>query len=295
MQLEELIKPLSLDTFINQYKGEKYFLSKANAKDLFSWSDLNQALFSQRLAYPRFRVIKDGKVLDPDVYTDMAVDRRSISYPKINAQKLTEELKKGSAIHILNAEEFSRKLSEICLSLGTTLKSDVGITIHIGMKESKGFDKHWDSHDVFVVQLEGKKKWRLYGFTEKYPFRKGPSKKENIHNNLEWEGDLSPGDVLYLPRGCWHEAQAYDQACMHLSIGMFNPKATDYLNWLSTQLIEFEFFRKDAPISNSSEEFINELKSKLLEYINVTNYEIFMNRISQKNHINAFELPNLNL
>jgi ribosomal protein L16 Arg81 hydroxylase len=297
MELEDILAPISIETFISQYKGEKHFLSKGSServKNLFCWHDLNHVLFSQRLGYPRFRLIKNGEVLSPEIYTDLVTDRRNNPFTRINAQRLKTELSKGCAIHILNAEEFSKNLTRICEKIGGILNSDVGMTIHVGMKESKGLDRHWDSHDVFVVQLEGKKRWRLYGFTEKYPFRIGPGKNENITNEIQWEGDLMPGDVLYLPRGYWHEAQAYDQSCMHLSIGMFNPKATDYLNWLSTQLIELEFFRKDIPLEDNCDIFLTELRVKLFDYINAKSYKVFRNKIANKYSVNNFELPNLN-
>jgi ribosomal protein L16 Arg81 hydroxylase len=296
VNFEQLIAPVSLQTFVSDYKGENYFVCKGEAsrfEPLFNWTNLNNVLFTHRLTYPRFRLLKNGEVVEPASYIDTRRDRRGVNYEKVNSQKLVQKLTEGCAIHILSVEEFSLQLSEICMEIGNFTKGEVGVTLHVGIKESKGLNLHWDSHDVLVIHLHGRKRWRLYGFTQKHPFRIGPSRSEHISNKIVWEGDLLPGQVLYIPRGFWHEAQAYDEACMHLSIGMFNPKGTDYLTWLGIQLLELDFFRKDIPIDSSHDKFIEDFKSRLMNYINVNSLLAFQNSLIKKNDSSNFNLPNL--
>lgn len=87
-----------------------------------------------------------------------------------------------------------------------------------------GFNMHFDSMDVFIIQLEGEKRWK-YGrtpscvcpplnmlaedtarFDEAYP-KVTYAKPEASELS---ETVLTPGDVLYLPPGTWHEARAVD-------------------------------------------------------------------------------------
>lgn len=71
---------------------------------------------------------------------------------------------------------------------------------------------HADDRDVIVVQLVGKKKWRVY---ENVPVDY-PGPKEQVGKTMPLPQDLGPykelvlekGDVLYLPRGTVHEAAA---------------------------------------------------------------------------------------
>ena len=297
MNFNDLILPISIEQFLSQYKGEKHFVSKGNKdrfQNLLSWDKLNEILFTQRLDYPRFRLIRNGEVIEPYIYTDFKSDKRGGKIAKLNPTKLNTELRKGTAIHILAVEEFSEELTQICSRIGNEMQSEVGMTAHIGMHESKGFNLHWDSHDVLILQLYGKKRWKLYGLTEKYPFRIGPSRKENISNEIVWEGDLEEGDVLYLPRGYWHDVNAYEEPCMHISIGMFNPKPTDYLKWLNNYLTEFEFFRKDLPANPSDTDltiFLTEVKEKLNSMITSKTYLTYLKEFSKSEKMDKFNLP----
>jgi ribosomal protein L16 Arg81 hydroxylase len=87
--------------------------------------------------------------------------------------------------------------------------------------DGAGFGLHLDHHPVSILQLEGQKRWW---------YSREPGLKQVISNvsfpagrdllKLPWvtvqrpteeslcEVVLSPGDVLYLPKGCWHRAQA---------------------------------------------------------------------------------------
>ena len=67
---------------------------------------------------------------------------------------------------------------------------------------SQGFAPHRDTHDVFVVQSEGAKTWRL-----------GEGGEEE-------EVELHPGRVLYLPTGTRHSARAQDDPLVHVTIGI---------------------------------------------------------------------------
>ncbi len=87
--------------------------------------------------------------------------------------------------------------------------------------DGAGFGLHLDHHPVSILQVEGQKRWW---------YSSEPGLKQVISNvsfptgrdvlKLPWvtvhrpteeslcEAVLSPGDVLYLPKGCWHRAQA---------------------------------------------------------------------------------------
>jgi len=301
MNLADIIFPLTTAEFLSRYKGQEYFIQAGEPErfqSLFNWEELNHVLYTHRIDYPRFRMIRDGNVINQDVYLDQLTDKRGLKYSRVNSKKVHAELLKGTAIHILSIQEFSENLTNICNNISQALSSDVEMTIHIGMKNSKGFHQHWDSHDVFVLQLFGKKQWQLFDFTEEYPFRIGPSQKQDINLKPKWQGDLAPGDVLYIPRGCWHDVVSYDEPCMHISIGMYNPKGMDYISYMTKQLDQFKIFRKDIPIGVVEEDleiYLNAIKKDFNELLTTKTLNAYLNRINKAGIKNDFNFPHLKI
>jgi hypothetical protein len=83
----------------------------------------------------------------------------------------------------------------------------------------KGYPPHHDPVDLFIVQLEGTKYWTLWNPPAT---RLGDNEQYTLDSLGEPTIDvlLEPGDVLYLPYGTPHAAEAQDQASLHLSIMM---------------------------------------------------------------------------
>lgn len=298
LALDEIISPISLDEFLSLHRGRNHLLlSGQNHRfaSMFTWDDLNHVLFTHRFEFPRLRLIRNGEVIDPSMFLDCVMDKRGGKSQKVNSEKLLQQLNLGTAIHILSIQEFSPRLTDMCSKIGQQMNCDAEMTIHVGLKQSHGFDLHWDSHDVFVLQLQGRKHWRLYGFTEESPFRKGPSKKGGEPKETIWEGDLIAGDVLYIPRGYWHEVHAYDEPCMHISLGLYNPKRVDYLNWLISLMHEFSYFRQDIPISKNdpTDAEIESLKTEVSKLITKQSYQAYLNQFKTEKKKNEFTFPHL--
>ena len=80
-----------------------------------------------------------------------------------------------------------------------------------------GVGPHVDSYDVFLLQLHGRRRWRV-GRCPKPRFRSGLPLKilENFEARHDWV--LEPGDMLYVPPGWAHDGVAVGE-CMTASIG----------------------------------------------------------------------------
>ena len=85
-----------------------------------------------------------------------------------------------------------------------------------------GAGPHFDSYDVFLLQLQGQRRWRVSHQSD-LSLRPGLALKilsrfEPVH---DWV--LQPGDMLYLPPHWAHEGVAVGADCMTCSIGMHAP------------------------------------------------------------------------
>ncbi|MFV0308774.1 MAG: JmjC domain-containing protein, partial [Desertimonas sp.] len=90
---------------------------------------------------------------------------------------------------------------------------------------AKGLELHFDFHDVFVVQLDGHKRWRIWSplARTEIPVRDGatpPMPRWDEVGEPLFDLTLGPGDCLYLPRGFPHCAETVADASAHLTIGV---------------------------------------------------------------------------
>ena len=92
---------------------------------------------------------------------------------------------------------------------------------------ARGFAVHHDTHDVFVLQVSGVKRWRIYDPVVELPL--GRQRWSGGAGEPVEELTLEPGDTLYLPRGWPHEAVAQDADSLHLTIGLHPPTRLDAL------------------------------------------------------------------
>ncbi|RAE54490.1 cupin, partial [Burkholderia multivorans] len=102
---------------------------------------------------------------------------------------------------------FSSALSE---ELGNPVQANAYIT----PPQNQGFDDHYDVHDVFVLQIQGTKRWVIHEPVFDSPLRDQPwtDRREAVGRAAATEpaidAVLEPGDALYLPRGWLHAATA---------------------------------------------------------------------------------------
>ena len=90
----------------------------------------------------------------------------------------------------------------------------------------QAFQTHFDLHDVFAVQMEGEKTWRIYEARADAPIAPVPPGDEGeqfltaTRGRVLAEVVMRPGDVLYLPRGQYHDALTGAQASLHVTFGV---------------------------------------------------------------------------
>lgn len=250
--LECLVAPWSPEEFFDRYWGKEYLNSKPNSElisNLFSWPSLYQILSTQRFEFPRLRVVRSGKVVPSEEYIKRLVDRRGNPFTSHDSRSLARFLESGCVLHITSIGEAWEPLANFAAQLELALDARVQVNVHAGFAASRGFDVHWDGHDVFAVQIEGKKRWRLFGFTEKAPLAIPPDQKHGAPTQSVWEGVLAAGDVLYIPRGYWHAAEAMEATSLHITFAVQHPTGYDFLSSMLTSLTTNSAVRMDMHFS----------------------------------------------
>jgi len=88
-----------------------------------------------------------------------------------------------------------------------------------------GVGPHFDSYDVFLLQVHGKRRWRI-GAQRDLSLQPGLPLKVLQHFEPEEEWLLEPGDMLYLPPHIAHDGVAQGE-CMTCSIGFRAPSTAE--------------------------------------------------------------------
>ncbi len=109
--------------------------------------------------------------------------------------------------------------------------------VFLSNRNSQGFSLHYDSHDVFVLQLHGEKVWSLYDSPIELPTKSEAFGMTAVSAGpLERTVTLQPGDVLYIPRGYFHEARTTDTVSLHVTLGVHPYLWVDFLGDMLSRL-----------------------------------------------------------
>ncbi len=244
----------------------------ADVAGLLSWDDLNSILANHRLEPPRLRLSADGETLPAHRYASAFTNRRAATWHRLQPADLHARLAEGASLVLDAIDEIHPPIRAVAEQLERFLGTPVQANAYASWTAKEGFGTHWDDHDVVVVQLRGAKRWRLYG-----PTRTAPTWRD-IETPAEPTGEpiadlvLTPGDVLYLPRGWWHAVTA-DQGTesLHLTFGLVAHTGADLLAWTVDQLRAKTALRLDVPRFAPQDDqaaYIADLRQALIAELN---------------------------
>jgi hypothetical protein len=251
--LAELIAPTAVDRFRTDIQGRVHQLFSGTSgqnrfAQLLSWPELNRILEQHRLTPPRLRLVRDGgAVVDPDEYFDRIPLRDGGDVARLLAGPFHERLRAGATLVVDAVEELHTPIAELAVGLERDVCEHVQVNLYASWGTSHGFDLHWDNHDVFALQVSGRKRWRLYGATRSAPLHRDLEPPPTPAGEPIAEYVLDEGDVLYLPRGHWHDVAAIGTPSLHLTFGFSPVTGIDLVEWLAERLRAQEVFRKDLP------------------------------------------------
>jgi hypothetical protein len=214
---------------------------------LLPWPALNAMLRQHRLTHPRLRLAMDGAPIPAESYTEQSVSRRGVQVPRILSGPFSRHLRDGATLVLDSIDELYDPIWDLTESLERTLREHVQVNAYGSWGTTHGFDVHWDDHDVFVLQVDGRKRWGVYGMSRPWPlYRDAEPTTEPPPSPID-ELTMEPGDVLYLPRGWWHVASAIGEPSLHLTFGVNPATGIDLVTWLADKLRADERFRADLP------------------------------------------------
>ncbi|MEV4755000.1 cupin domain-containing protein [Micromonospora sp. NPDC049559] len=193
--------------------------------DLLSPDDADELLSRRGLRTPFLRVAKDGQLLPAARYTGSGGSGAEIGDQVLDERVL--DLYAGGATLVLQGLHRNwPPLVDFARELGAALGQPLQVNAYLTPAGSQGFATHYDTHDVFVLQVAGRKHWRIHEPVLPDPLERQPWGGRADEVSAVAEGPpaldvtLAPGDALYLPRGWLHSAQAQEESSLHLTVGI---------------------------------------------------------------------------
>jgi bifunctional lysine-specific demethylase and histidyl-hydroxylase NO66 len=140
----------------------------------------------------------------------------------IDRGAVLDTFRNGATIVLPQLHFADARLYTFCLALEREFGARIQTNIYLTPPGNSGFGIHYDDHDVFVLQVSGRKKWEIYGQRDGLPY-KGEGFRKNEHETGELRDTfiMEPGECLYVPRGLAHRAETEgDEASLHITVGI---------------------------------------------------------------------------
>jgi ribosomal protein L16 Arg81 hydroxylase len=190
---------------------------------------------------------------------------------KVDVAKLDSFLAQGFSIVIVHVDEHVPALGAVCdeIKARTSEGSFVGVVVTSGTSNG-AFKIHYDPEDLIILQVEGTKRWQIFGPPVANPVR-GMPKQTPPESAPIFDEVLAPGDLLFVPAGNWHHCECGLSTSVHLGIFFQPPTAWHVMNEMIKPLMSDEVFR--APLTRvdgdpALEATEAEFKSRIIEKIN---------------------------
>jgi ribosomal protein L16 Arg81 hydroxylase len=262
-----LLNPYPTSDFLaeNWTKQAVFIPGKTSDKfqHLFSWKQLNYLLNYHQICHPDLRFSQDGQ-----------------SLPVTKTENWLDRLQQGATLIINGVHRRTPELEALVANIRQETGYRSQINLYCSSSAQQGFDCHYDSHEVLILQIDGQKEWFIFPETIAAPvstMRSADQIPPDVPPYLQCI--LNPGDLLYIPRGHWHYAIATGDPTdetyapsLHLTLGIDCQTGLDWLNWLRDEVQDSPEWRGNLPIMPNGETatlrlHLEQLRDRLISWL----------------------------
>ena len=267
---EHLIAPTSFDAFFEQHWESRPLRTERHDPRYFDGIITTAAidrLFESRQHGAEFiKVIADGREVHQGVWAEPIALKDGRTVQVADFAKVLDEFHRGASIVINGAHRSIPELRTLCDRLKDELGLDLQANIYITPSESRAFKPHYDLHDAFLLQIAGRKCWRMYRRVADYPVEQTGTDLEAVESDApQEEFVLEQGDALYIPSGYVHAAATSERASVHVTLGLKPKRRYELLEDLLEAAKAEPELRKALPLKVFSKERQAEEWARTLE------------------------------
>ena len=222
---DKLLNPVERQDFFSNYWEHQHLLLQRNRpnyyESLITAADMENIISDSDARYPAIRLAKGGGYFPPEAYTRNVKhgDESFLGVPDV--RKISEEYRRGATVALPAIHRNWKALGVLCERLQGEFDHPAHANVYITPGNAAGFTPHYDIHEVFVLQIAGKKRWSIYAPVTELPHRSQLFTPEAYAGQAPIaEAELVAGDLLYLPRGFLHSTTTSDSFSAHVTIGI---------------------------------------------------------------------------
>ena len=268
--LKWLLHPVDPEGFLlDHWEKRPRVITRSNRDyydSILTLQDVDNILSNSSLRSPDIRLARDGKSISVDVLKTNDLLSQPVMY-----DSLFDEYRNGATIILQFLHERWPPLSELCQALSFRFSAAFQANVYVTPKSSQGFAAHFDDHDVFILQVAGRKRWKVHD----QPMIYLPTKQETRHSiaaatddKSYQQFDLCEGDCAYIPRGWVHEATSLESGSIHVTVGALTLTWGHLIRRAVSEACSTDQYRRSLPPGFATNEEIKaEAATRLARYI----------------------------
>jgi ribosomal protein L16 Arg81 hydroxylase len=272
MDFAEFLAPFDAGTFRAQYFGRQPLHVRRGGSPLLPWSRFNQVLeLTPYWNEETLKVYFRSRAALRENYCDTA-DLRPGQPAPVNPAKVKALTNLGASLVANQLHRVCPEVGAVAAMLEREFAARVSANVYCSFQGVQAFQTHFDLHDVFAVQAEGEKTWRIYEARADAPVNPVPPGDEwekwltDTRGKLLHEIVMKPGDLLYLPRGQYHDALTGNSASLHVTFGVSPATGLALFKLLETAVTAEGEFRTYLP-DGRDEAALRERLAKLADRV----------------------------
>jgi len=251
IDLARLLHPVTPDIFFREYWEEKPLLISRADPDYYGSLVSLDAVDTLVTLLPA-----DGVTL---INSDVPLDPQEFMRPdsSLDVIKACQLFAGGATILIRDAQKRLRSLAVLCRRLEREFAAPLQTNLYLTPARGAGFETHFDTHDVLLLQLSGSKEWTIFDSPVRLPLS-GQRFDPSLHPVGEptMSAVLKAGDLLYIPRGFLHSGRSRDAVSLHATLGILSYRWADVLLEVTAQAcLSDPEFRRSLPVDLGRRDF----------------------------------------
>jgi bifunctional lysine-specific demethylase and histidyl-hydroxylase MINA len=260
---DAIMAPLGAERFFAEYDGKKPLHLKGAADkfaEVMTWAKLNDLLGQATIwSQHSLQLVLDKDPIPPARYCAPAIGRDGGQVLRPDPDKVKDFLRRGATMVANDIDHLSAGLTAFADAMEQALGGKVQGNLYLSSRRRQGFGAHFDTHDVYAVHVEGTKTWHVYEGRAEDPIAHPLFKTFGREHHEKAKGaklldvHMEPGDLLYLPRGQYHDALADEGGTVHIAFGITYPIGIDVMSFLFERVIAEPEFRANLPRSDRPE------------------------------------------
>lgn len=275
--IDKLSLKVDFSNFRNHIQDKKPFLiQNAIAKNSLSWNNINEIIGRADIVSDDFKIAYQG-IIAKEKYVEQYIEVGTLRYRLL--KPVVYHLLNSGATLIANKIINEPKLEKFVRAINDLTGRQTVTSMYVAFGDKDSYKAHWDTRDVYAIQLIGKKHWSLYKPNFENPLYMQQAKDMDIEEPTipDMEVVLEAGDILYIPRGWWHNPVPMDCETFHLAAGTFAPTGYDYIEWLMKKFPNISSIRHNLDDWQYDLHNLNATASAITDMIaDRENYDRFM-------------------